>query len=263
MSYSYNVNGTSIFINTVLTTPTLSSTPATTNNSTSVASTAFVNNFIAAGPVLGATTTATTQAATDNDTSVATTAFVNNFIAAGLPNGTTATTQATTDNSTKVATTAFVKNYQNIIGFIPPSPYNGEITTNTNFKWANIGQIVIQANQIALFSGSFGVTAAASSMWSYFAISVNKYLSYYEDGNNDYGVNTLQFFQGYYPNSIATDYGLNDIVYVASQQYGSGGAHDAVSVCYVANPPGDTTYYLNGTTSINGSYYNIQVTRLK
>lgn len=53
--------------------------------------------------------TATTQTANDNSTKVATTAYVNSALGGALVlvNGTTATTQSANDNSTKVATTAY------------------------------------------------------------------------------------------------------------------------------------------------------------
>jgi hypothetical protein len=86
-------------------------TPAETDNSSKVVNSAFVNNVLAAGPVLGNGATATTQLGTDSSTKVATTAQVQLALAAGpvLGNGATATTQLGTDNSTKVATTAQVQ----------------------------------------------------------------------------------------------------------------------------------------------------------
>jgi len=62
------------------------------------------------GNVLPNGTTATTQSAGDNSTKVATTAYVDRGPSSAyvLPNGTTATTQSAGDNSTNVATTAFV-----------------------------------------------------------------------------------------------------------------------------------------------------------
>jgi microcystin-dependent protein len=76
------------------------------------------NNVRLVSPLLEDTPTAPTQATTDNSTKVATTAFVKANVSGLAPlaspafSGTpTAPTQATTDNSTKVATTAFVGNY--------------------------------------------------------------------------------------------------------------------------------------------------------
>lgn len=86
-------------------------TPATVDNDTSVATTAFVKAVLAGSPVLGGNPTAPTPATSDNDTSVATTAFVKSVLAGSpaLGGDPTAPTPATADNDTSIATTAFVK----------------------------------------------------------------------------------------------------------------------------------------------------------
>jgi len=69
------------------------------------------NLTISASAVLPNGVTATTQSASNNSTLLATTAFVNSYVSGNpltLYNGTTATTQALNDSSTKLATTAFV-----------------------------------------------------------------------------------------------------------------------------------------------------------
>jgi hypothetical protein len=80
-------------------------TPTSTDNTTKIATTAFVNSYIAGNP------TTTTQATADSSTRIASTAFVKNVLSSsptlgGVP---LATTPAATDNTTKIATTAFVR----------------------------------------------------------------------------------------------------------------------------------------------------------
>jgi hypothetical protein len=98
-------------------------TPATSDNDTSVATTAFVKAAIAAAgtgsgapldsPVFTGNPTAPTPATSDNDTSLATTAFVKAQAYAPLASpaftgNPTAPTPSAGDNDTSVATTAFV-----------------------------------------------------------------------------------------------------------------------------------------------------------
>lgn len=83
---------------------TTATTQGAGDNSTKIATTAFVNSTAL---TLANNTTASTQSAGDNSTKVATTAFVNST-ALTLANGTTASTQSAADSTTKVATTAFV-----------------------------------------------------------------------------------------------------------------------------------------------------------
>lgn len=111
---------------------------------------------------LGSNATATTPAASDNDTSVATTAFVKTAISGlavdsnvvhksgaetitgnktfsgtvALGSSATATTQATTDNDTSVATTAFVHNVVNNISV--DSITNPEIDVIWNEAFGNL-----------------------------------------------------------------------------------------------------------------------------
>jgi hypothetical protein len=92
-------------------------TPATSDNDTSIATTAFVKAQAyapLASPALTGDPTAPTPATSDNDTSIATTAFVKAQAYAPLASpaltGTpTAPTAATSTNTTQLATTAFVK----------------------------------------------------------------------------------------------------------------------------------------------------------
>ena len=70
-----------------------------------------VNDIVVSGGNIGAAT-ATTPATGDNDTSVATTAFVkaqNYLTSGGAIGAATATTPAASDDDTSVATTAYVK----------------------------------------------------------------------------------------------------------------------------------------------------------
>jgi hypothetical protein len=96
-------------------------TPAACDNSTKLATTAFVKEAVAplaplASPALTGTPTAPTPAEGDNSTNLATTAFVQEAVAPLAPlespalTGTpTAPTSAEGDNSTNLATTAFVQ----------------------------------------------------------------------------------------------------------------------------------------------------------
>lgn len=86
--------------------PNTAPTQAYSDNSTRIATTAYVQSVFATSPNLGGNPTAKTQAATDSSTKIATTAFVKNYFA-GSP---TATTPSTSDNSTRIATTAYVNN---------------------------------------------------------------------------------------------------------------------------------------------------------
>jgi hypothetical protein len=98
-------------------------TPATADNDTSIATTAFVKAqgyALAAGtaplasPAFTGNPTAPTPVTADNDTSIATTAFVKAqgyapLASPALTGNPTAPTPATADNDTSIATTAFVK----------------------------------------------------------------------------------------------------------------------------------------------------------
>ena len=79
-------------------------TPATNNNSTLAASTAYVK---AQNYLTGNQTVTLSGVVTGSGTTSVTTAF--NASGVTLPNNSAATTQATTDDSTKVATTAYVQ----------------------------------------------------------------------------------------------------------------------------------------------------------
>jgi Collagen triple helix repeat (20 copies) len=101
-------------------------TPATADNDTSIATTAFVKAQAyapLASPVFTGNPTAPTPTAGDNDTSVATTAFVTTAVAGkadlnspAFTGNPTAPTPTAGDNDTSVATTAFVTT---AIGAIP------------------------------------------------------------------------------------------------------------------------------------------------
>jgi hypothetical protein len=105
-------------------------TPATADNDTSIATTAFVKAqgyAPLADPALTGNPTAPTPAFGDNDTSIATTAFVRAEyapLASPTLTGTPAApTAAVADDSTKIATTAWVRTQylQNSVVFDPPS----------------------------------------------------------------------------------------------------------------------------------------------
>lgn len=130
VSYGNYINYQLAPINSATLTGTPSSTtPATADSSTRIATTAFVKNQSYAttasvntslalkanlnSPALTGVPLSTTPATADNSTKIATTAFVKNQGYAPINSPTftgapIAPTQATTDNSTKIATTAFV-----------------------------------------------------------------------------------------------------------------------------------------------------------
>jgi hypothetical protein len=102
-------------------------TPTAGDNSTVIATTAFVQNSFAplASPTFTGSPKAVTQAAVDNSTNIATTAFVQNSFAplasptfTGSPK---AVTQTVADNSTNIATTAFTQAAlnSNVAGPVP------------------------------------------------------------------------------------------------------------------------------------------------
>jgi hypothetical protein len=101
-------------------------TVSTSDSSTKIATTAYVqNNLISyaplASPALSGTPTAPTQTSTDNSTKIATTAFVQSHVATGYApidspafTGTpTAPTPSVSNNSTQLATTSFVQSLTN------------------------------------------------------------------------------------------------------------------------------------------------------
>ena len=114
-----------------LTNKTLTNCNATTqlitDNTTKIASTAYVNSFVNSNAITAvgvATLTnktltdciCNTQLTNDNSTKISSTAYVNSFVSSGVATLTNKTltdcignTQLTNDNSTKLATTAFVK----------------------------------------------------------------------------------------------------------------------------------------------------------
>ena len=105
-------------LNSVSGVPTLTSTPATSDNSNAVADTAFTKNAIAAAlagdPVLTGATVASLPPSTDNGLAVAPTEWVKNVVAAALNNtpltGTpVAPTAAPGTSTTQIATTQFVE----------------------------------------------------------------------------------------------------------------------------------------------------------
>lgn len=142
--------------------------------SSTTGSGAFV---LAASPALTGNPTAPTQTTTDNDTSIATTAFAHAAIAADLLlspalGGTpTAPTPSTGDDSTKIATTAFVNNE------IAANVYSGSSDTNVDFPVMTtlfIGNTLTvrnSTNVIRLQTGNNGyviggATTALSGTWA-------------------------------------------------------------------------------------------------
>lgn len=135
-------------------------TPATGNSSTQIATTKFVADSFAplASPALTGTPTAPTPDAGTSSTRIATTAFVANSFAplaspafTGTP---TAPTPAGADDSTKIATTAWVRaNMPSVSQVVPIGsilPYGGT-TAPSGYLMCN-GQAVSRTRYSALFS---------------------------------------------------------------------------------------------------------------
>jgi len=109
-------------------------TPATSDNSTSLCTTAYVKNqgyATVLSPTFTGTPAAPTPATSDNSTNISTTAYVKNQGYATVLSPTftgtpAAPTPATSDNSTKIATTAYVKN-QGYATVLSPT-FNGDVT---------------------------------------------------------------------------------------------------------------------------------------
>ena len=135
-------------------------TQASSDNSTKVATTAFVKSLAyapIASPAFTGSPTAPTPGGGDNSTNIATTAFVQgNFAALYSPAFTgspTAPTQSTGDNSTKIATTAFVKS----LAYAPiASPaFTGVPTAPTPSPGDNSTEIATTAFVTALLNSSY------------------------------------------------------------------------------------------------------------
>ena len=133
-------------------------TPSTSDNSTRIATTAYVQNNLTSyettanaaatyaplvSPALTGTPTAPTQTSTDNSTKLATTAFVQSHVATGYapinsPHFTgipTAPTPATSTNTTQLATTAFVQTVVNNASEFQPFFFNssGELPSSSGY----------------------------------------------------------------------------------------------------------------------------------
>ena len=172
---------------TVNNTLTLSGTDGSTLNigtGGALTSNAFSNVAFAplVSPVLTGTPTSTTPATSDSTLNIATTAYVKNAIATkanlaspvftgtpSLPSGTTGSTQTPTDNSTKLATTAYVTNA--VAATTAPSrsavttsqAYSTNVfTTATNMSFA----VVAGGIYYYKFVVSFGSNTTTGSKWS-------------------------------------------------------------------------------------------------
>lgn len=119
-----DVEGAAPTVNPAFTGTPTAPTPVTTDNDTSIATTAFVKAQLVDTPLTGYPT-APTPPLGDNDVSVATTAYVKGqFMNTSLVGTPTAPTPAKTDNDTSVATTAFVKSLE----LQPLGHYDGNLS---------------------------------------------------------------------------------------------------------------------------------------
>jgi hypothetical protein len=153
-----------------------------------------------ASPALTGTPTAPTQSAADNSTKIATTAYVDNAgtykanlnspVFTGtpvLPTGTTGVTQSASDNSTKLATTAYVDKFNLASGTYTPTLTN---TSGIASSTAGTGSYQRIGNQVSGFvdftatgtsegvTGVFGVSlpiasnfSAATNVWGGFGVA--------------------------------------------------------------------------------------------
>lgn len=141
-----------------LNSPTFTGTPLvptqlTSDDSTRIASTAYVKANLTpyaplASPTFSGNPTATTQLTSDNSTRLATTAYVkanlNSTVLTGIP---TAPTPATSDNSFTLATTAYVKNNLTSYATLSNPSFTGTPTMPTA---ANGVKTTVAANMLAI-----------------------------------------------------------------------------------------------------------------
>jgi len=171
------------------------STPSLSDNSTNIATTAFVkgqNYITATSPALTGTPTAPTPGTGDNSTNIATTAFVKNQGYATLASPTftgtvTVPTPSVGDNSTKAASTAYVENAGFALLSSPaltgvptaPTASTGTNTTQiatTAFVYSAIGGL--PASIIKMQRNSFGFSVLTSN---------NKILTWGDNTNGQLG----------------------------------------------------------------------------
>ncbi len=168
-----------------LPTGTIATTQTAGNNTTAIATTAFVTNAdnlkanlasptFTGTPTLPTGTIATTQTAGNNTTAIATTAFVttaDNLKAnlasptftgtPTLPTGTIATTQTAGNNTTAIATTAFVLNQiPNINGNWTPTV---TLPVNCTIGSIDSGTLIVGNSRFAYISFSVTVTVITAN----------------------------------------------------------------------------------------------------
>jgi hypothetical protein len=203
------------------------------------------------GTVSGAAVTGPTQANADNSTNMATTAFVHSVVAtvptftmpasAAFPSGLTGPTQANADNSTNVATTAFV---HNVVATVPTftmptsaafpngltGPTQGQADNSINVATTAYVRSAIAA--VPVSSGGTTSTVVAAGVyvpinqWTYVCARQDKPLQWvvtyaWGGGNWDEGV---EIHLGYYTNDH------NIYMYASANSFGGGGNVTAVVV---------------------------------
>ena len=226
-------------------------TPATGQNDTSIATTAFVKAQAyapLASPIFTGNPQAPTPAISDSDTSIATTSFVKNQGYALLTSPTftgdpKAPTPATGDNDTSIATTAFVKAQAYATLASPtftgdpkaPTPLTTDndtsIATTAFVKAQNyITSSALTGYATETYVGSQGYIT--SSALTPYLLSATASTTYYPLGSNPSGYITSSALTGY-----ATE------TYVGSQGYITSSALTP----YLLSATASTTYYPLGS----------------
>lgn len=142
------------------------------DNSTNLATTAFVKTQIATGayapinsPAFTGNPTAVTQLSGDNSTRLATTAFVKaqgyaTLVSPSFSGAPLVPTQATTDNSTRIASTAYVKaNLGAFASWIPTITAETGTITTVNVTGA---RFIEKANKEVYFTLTINIVAAGT-----------------------------------------------------------------------------------------------------
>jgi len=153
-------------------------TPATADNSFSLATTAYVKANLAtyavlASPALTGIPTAPTPATADNSVAIATTSYVKANLASyatlaspALTGAPTSTTAGATDSSTRIATTAYVQNNLALYALLASPALSGNPTATTQAITNNSTRIAttafVQAVLSAYSSPYTAVTTVAS-----------------------------------------------------------------------------------------------------
>ncbi len=180
---STTINGNALSTNVTLTFPqiaagalangTTATTQTNTDNTTKLATDAFVQSYVTAqGFATGGPFVPTTRTINGNALSSNVTLTFPQIAAGALANGTTATTQSTSDNTTDVATDAFVNAYVAAQGFVTGGPYvpttrtvNGNaLTSNVTISASQLTTGNLPCAQLPSFTGDVTFTSCATQV---------------------------------------------------------------------------------------------------